>query len=748
VNAEGKKYIISNKQLQDNIAFKCLVNALNLNYMFTYDETQEGNKQFNTLYYGAVCMCTDFDEDGIGNINPLILSFFLRFWPALIKRGFVKYLRTPIIRTYQAGKSKNFYSEKEFDDWAKKNYGSQDKIPSSYKVKYYKGLSSHSREEVLYDIGANILSNIIVLKWDDKCIQTMLNYYDKDSDIRKQILKTPVSESYTTEELATKEIQVSKHYNIEAKSFKLETLQRKLISALDGLVPSQRMALMSGKTMRKTQKTMVFVGYVIESYLYPHGDTSMSGVVSRMAQTMVGSNNLPLFLPASDGFGTRKLGRDDNGSPRYTYIKTNSKLVDLLYPKEDDFLLEYLWVEGKRVQPKYLVPIMPMSILESITCPANGWKIDVIARSWTRVYSIVKELIADENYKIPTLAGHPWIAKKMKVYLDGRKREVCEGTYALDEEKNTITINELPLRVWSESQKNYLLGIKAAEAKSVNTGRTAKKEENTNLKYVVNCDDDTGTNVRVVVQLEDDSLTKIKSEYEEAGPSKDPVINYLGLYRYFTSCLNMIAKDGTVIEFKNYEDVIKYWFTVRRDLYKERIKRRQKLLECELVFYKEKLRFIMMDSADPKEIEIDKKPTVERDAILKENKFKIINHTHLEHPEYTKADKMDEYIFETGASYKYIYNIRVDDKSEESITALKDLITKTEEEIAKLKKSKWQDLWLSELTRLNEVVKKGIESGWKYEQKEIEFSDARESAPKKKTKKKQEEIFSPLTLPD
>src|SRR6185437_8673789 len=96
----GEKKIKQDKSLQNNEAFQRFSNALNLNYNFKYENTEEGDKEFSSLNYGYIIISTDQDLDGVGNICSLIVVYILTFWPDLIKRGFVKRLQTPLIRIY------------------------------------------------------------------------------------------------------------------------------------------------------------------------------------------------------------------------------------------------------------------------------------------------------------------------------------------------------------------------------------------------------------------------------------------------------------------------------------------------------------------------------------------------------------------------------------------------------------------------------------------------------------------------
>ena len=94
-----------------------------------------------------------------------------------------------------------------------------------------------------------------------------------------------------------------------------------------------------------------------------------------MAQTFVGSNNIPLLTPAGQ-FGTRLLGGKDAASPRYIFTKLPS-LTRLIYHPSDDALLEQLEDDGQFIEPKHYVPILPMVLVNGAEGIGTGWSSSV-----------------------------------------------------------------------------------------------------------------------------------------------------------------------------------------------------------------------------------------------------------------------------------------------------------------------------------------------------------------------------------
>ena len=66
---------------------------------------------------------------------------------------------------------------------------------------------------------------------------------------------------------------------------------------------------------------------------------------------LIGSNNIP-YLEKDGQFGTRLMGGKDAANARYIFTKL-SKITRVLFPKQDDVLLNYVYDEGEKVEQKY-----------------------------------------------------------------------------------------------------------------------------------------------------------------------------------------------------------------------------------------------------------------------------------------------------------------------------------------------------------------------------------------------------------
>lgn len=147
---------LTKKVVYENEEFNLLQHALNI------EDGLEG------LRYNNIVIATDADVDGM-HIRLLMLTFFLQFFPDLIKRGHVFVLETPLFRVRNKQKTIYCYDENEKQK-AIAELGSKPEITR------FKGLGEISPEEFGKFINADIKLAPVILEQGDH-IQQLLEYY-------------------------------------------------------------------------------------------------------------------------------------------------------------------------------------------------------------------------------------------------------------------------------------------------------------------------------------------------------------------------------------------------------------------------------------------------------------------------------------------------------------------------------------------------------------------------------------------
>lgn len=147
---------LTKKIVYENEEFNLLQHALNI------------EDSIDDLRYNNIVIATDADVDGM-HIRLLLLTFFLQFFPDLVRNGHVKILETPLFRVRDKQQTFYCYDEAEKQTAIKRLRGKPE-------ITRFKGLGEISPEEFERFIGDEIrLSPVIV--HDDKIIKGLLEYY-------------------------------------------------------------------------------------------------------------------------------------------------------------------------------------------------------------------------------------------------------------------------------------------------------------------------------------------------------------------------------------------------------------------------------------------------------------------------------------------------------------------------------------------------------------------------------------------
>jgi len=161
-------YGLSKKIVYENEEFNLLQAALNI------------EESLEDLRYNNVVIATDADVDGM-HIRLLLITFFLQFFPEIIKEGHLYILQTPLFRVRNKKETIYCYSGDE-------RKAAVEKLKPKPEITRFKGLGEISPDEFVHFIGEDIRLDPVMLD-KDMSIEALLSFYmGKNTPTRQQFI--------------------------------------------------------------------------------------------------------------------------------------------------------------------------------------------------------------------------------------------------------------------------------------------------------------------------------------------------------------------------------------------------------------------------------------------------------------------------------------------------------------------------------------------------------------------------------
>jgi DNA topoisomerase-2 len=680
-----------------------------------YDYTIEDN--FKTLRYGKVVIMADADTDGC-HITALIISNFFEKFSSLIKRNdFLYYYRTPVIRL-TVNKTKKrifFYNTIDYDKWA------VGKDLNKYDIKYFKGLGTCDDKEIKEDLEEGV--KIVSVQYDTiegltehelRCAFSNEGQYPKE---RKERIMKFREESQIFLPIEQKSQYVSNYIQNDFMSHPIDNVHRCLPNFMDGLKESSRKVLYTSfihwkkplKSLKKDSlKVVQLAGSTSEKTAYKHGEASLCNVITGMMQDYVGSNNIPLLL-ADGQAGTRIDKGKDAAAPRYLKGMPMG-FWRYVFRDEDDCLLEHIFDDGQKCEPKTFYPIIPWLFVNGSEGIATGFSSTITPRNPEEIilwYLMKIDGVKDIPEPLPYwkgFKGNVEIIDRDRLLtrltpdevqeIKERAREETEGTEDSEESRfigitdeifeqkkwtkkrnylkieglyeykdkdhNTLIINEIPFR----SIKSYLEFL---------DNLTIKNKEGKPVKAIVDYSDLSGTDsVNIIIKL-----------HKDFGDKRD-VKKFFNLEKYISMC-NMVVldKDRRPLKFDSVQSFLEMFYVERLKKYDER---------------KEK----------QKEIKLKKIETVENKLIL----IKALISEEIKYMKLKKSviiEQMKEKL--PNVPIEILDMIKITNLTVEEIEKLENEIIDMKNEYDKYSKLQPEQIWKSELLEFLDYYRKNLGGG-------------------------------------
>ena len=146
----------SRKKVAENEELNLLIAALGV------------EEDLDNLRYNNIIVATDADDDGM-HIRMLVLTFLMKYYPELIRRGHVYILQTPLFRVHNKKDRRYCYSIEERDKAVKQ-------LKTGVEITRFKGLGEISSNEFVDFIGENMRLDTVKLA-DEESIADIMEFY-------------------------------------------------------------------------------------------------------------------------------------------------------------------------------------------------------------------------------------------------------------------------------------------------------------------------------------------------------------------------------------------------------------------------------------------------------------------------------------------------------------------------------------------------------------------------------------------
>ncbi len=174
-------YGASKRELYANEEFSLLQAALNI------------EESIDNLRYNKVIIATDADVDGM-HIRLLMLTFFLQYFPDLVKKGHVYVLQTPLFRVRNGRTARNTRSARQTPPDTVYCYSDTERLEAIHRfgadaeITRFKGLGEISPDEFRHFIGPDMRADRVSLRKDDGMAEVLEFYMGKNTPERQNFI--------------------------------------------------------------------------------------------------------------------------------------------------------------------------------------------------------------------------------------------------------------------------------------------------------------------------------------------------------------------------------------------------------------------------------------------------------------------------------------------------------------------------------------------------------------------------------
>ena len=363
-------------------------------------------------------------------------------------------------------------------------------------------------------------------------------------------------------------------------------------------------------------------------------------------------------------------GGKDAASSRYIWTMFED-LTTLIYNPLDNPILKPQFEDGISIEPKYYVPIIPMILVNGSEGIGTGFSTKIPPFNPIDIINNIKNMINNKPFEemIPW-----WEGFNGSVIKINNNTYNISGNWKID--NNKIIITELPVGEWTSNYKEFIEKILDDNSSKItkiskldDKKKTIKKKSISLLSYIDNNTDNT-----VYFEL------TFENGYLETTADIDKIFHLTK--KYTINNMHLFDHNNIIKKYNNIEDILKDYYYIRLDFYKERKIYQLNILEFQLKLLSYKVKFILM--IINKEIDINNKKRNDIEIILETNEF----------PKLSKSLNDDK------ISYDYLLSMPIYNLTNEKIEEFKKNQKEKETEYNDLQHKTENSIWLDELNIL------------------------------------------------
>ena len=452
-----------------------------------------------------------------------------------------------------------------------------------------------------------------------------------------------------------KQLPVKEFFKTDLPSYGSYDNVRKICNYIDGQKISMRKilyTLMKKYNSKEKIKTETVANMTAAFTNYLHGAANLCGVCETMAQNFVGSNNYPLLIGNSGGFGNRN--NPECAAPRYTQVKI-SDLVKKLLNEDDEAIIGRQYFEGDYIEPKFFVPVFPIVFLNGSSGMSIGFSHDIYPRNPIEIIEYIKKKINGTEH--PRMQLLPWFKGhngKVEFNKDLNKNE--SFGVIVKNNMTSYTVTELPIGIEPSKYNEFL-------EKLCENGTIQDFDNKCSTK-------------------KDTILFNIKTsrDFTKKHSDERKLMECLHLIKSLPETLTCIDENNCARDFKSVQEILDAYIDVRLKYYDLRKQYLLKSLEDSLKKLSSKYLFI--------------KAIVDKTLVVSNKKKDEI---------VKQLEKMPK-ICKINGSYDYLLAMPISKLTKEELEELKKQIEDAKSEYKQIKETSIQTMWTNDLHELKKVL--------------------------------------------